>query len=170
MLYKRSILLFFDYLFYLDVKTIACYYFGKVFKMKKNNLSMIKHIHDEIEKRINSSLRSQQLTMAQMHLILELSDAPGQQLSLKELEQLLHVAQSTTAGVAARLEQKGFVESFIDQNDRRVKLVRITDQGRTCCFDSEKQIEHIETQLLDCLTEAEKAIFYELLQKICRQL
>lgn len=29
MLYKRSILLFFDYTFYLDIKSIACYYFGQ---------------------------------------------------------------------------------------------------------------------------------------------
>ena len=95
-----------------------------------------------------------------------LSQVPEGQRPLKELEQILHVAQSTAAGIIARLEQKGFVEGFGDAEDQRVKLVRITPAGVACVqaalncrFDAEKQI-------LSALTETEQDIFYPLLKRV----
>ena len=93
--------------------------------MQKNELcgALIKKVHDEIEKKANAMLRQQDLTLSQMNVLMELEAIPDHQLTLKELEGLLHVAQSTAAGIVVRLEQKGFVESFTDENDRRVKKV-----------------------------------------------
>lgn len=140
--------------------------------MQKNSLcgAMIKQLHDEIEKLANSSLRSQDLTMAQMHVLMELKAASERQLSLKELERLLHVAQSTTAGIVTRLEQKGFVETFGNNQDRRIKIVRITDSGLDCCASAEEHIQRTEAHLLSGLTEPERILFRDLLQKVCRSL
>lgn len=156
----------------IDKELKVCYCFCEVSDMQKNNLcgAMIKQIHDEIEKLSNSSLRSQDLTMAQMHVLMELEAAPARQLSLKELERLLHVAQSTTAGIVSRLEQKGFVKTFGDAQDRRVKIVRITDSGLDCCANAETYIQCTEARLLSGLTESEKTLFRELLRKICGNL
>ena len=132
--------------------------------------AMIKQLHDEIERRANSLLRDQDLTMAQMNVLMELESAPERQLSLKELEHLLHVAQSTTAGIVARLEQKGFVECFAASDDRRVKLTRITSAGLACCADAEKNIHSTEARLLAPLTDGERAMFSELLERICEYL
>ncbi|MGN1059596.1 MAG: MarR family winged helix-turn-helix transcriptional regulator, partial [Clostridia bacterium] len=90
---------------------------------------LIKQIHGELEKNANNAMRPLGLTMAQLGALLALNRAEEGQLSLKELEQYLHVAQSTAAGIVARLEQKGFVEGFGSASDRRVKLVRITPAG-----------------------------------------
>lgn len=140
--------------------------------MQMNNLcgAMIKQIHDTIEKVTNYSLRSQDLTMAQMNVLLELETAPDRQLSMKDLERLLHVAQSTTAGIVRRLEQKGFVEAFGNDQDRRIKMVRITNTGRECCAHAEEYIENTEDRLLSCLTETERIVFHDLLKKVCRNL
>lgn len=128
----------------------------------------IKQIHDELEKQANSALASQNLTLTQMRVLMELENVPEQQLTLKELESLLHVAQSTTAGLVVRLEQKGYVKSFTDANDRRVKWAAITESGLECCSNAHEHIRDMETQMLSGLTESEKDIFYNLLQKICR--
>ena len=76
-------------------------------------IKLIKQINDELRKNANNAMRAQDMTVAQLDALLELDHAPGKQRSLKELEQSLHVAQSTAAGIIARLEQKGFVDSLL---------------------------------------------------------
>ncbi len=136
--------------------------------MQKNYLcgALIKQIHDEIEKKANALLRQQDLTLSQMNVLMELEAAPARQLSLKELESLLHVAQSTAAGIVVRLEQKGFVESVTDENDRRVKKVSITPSGLACCRNASSDVTDMEERLLSGLTESEQTLFRELLEKV----
>ena len=127
---------------------------------------LIKQISDELRKNANNSLRPQGMTMAQLEALVELEQAPEQRRSLKELEQLLHVAQSTAAGIIARLEQKGFVEGFGDAGDRRVKLVRITPAGIACVHAAQHHRAEAEEKLLSGLTQTERDIFYSLLKKV----
>lgn len=128
---------------------------------------MIKQIHDCLEKDTNNTLRAQDLTMAQVGALIELRNAEEKQMPLKELERRLHVAQSTAAGIVVRLEQKGFLESFGSLDDRRIKMVRITRKGEECCLDSDRGMEQAEQKLLHSLTEEEKAVFLDLLEKVC---
>ena len=127
---------------------------------------LIKQIHDEIQKTVNNALRSQDMTLAQLEALLELDQAPENQLSLKELERRLHIAQSTTAGIIMRLEQKGFVEGFGDFGDRRIKLVRLTPAGADCLILAQGSRTEIEGKLLSGLTETERHIFFTLLKKV----
>ena len=127
---------------------------------------LIKQIHDELRKNANNAMRSQDMTMAQLDVLLELDCAPEKRRSLKELEQILHVAQSTAAGIIARLEQKGFVESFGDTADRRIKLVRITPAGTDCANSARQSMLEAEARLLCALTETERDIFFALLEKV----
>ncbi len=129
---------------------------------------LIKQIHDELDKQANNALSSQNLTLTQMRVLMELEAIPERQMSLKELESIVHVAQSTAAGIVVRLEQKGYVECFADANDRRVKRVAITLSGLECCKKAQSHIRYMEEQLLSGLTESEKTQFCNLLQKICR--
>lgn len=137
--------------------------------MKPNYVcgKLIKQIHDELEKQANGALSSQNLTLAQMHILMELDAVQEHQLTLKQLEGLLHVAQSTVAGIVIRLEQKGYVACFADENDRRVKRVSITDAGLDCCKEAQGHIKDMEERLLSGLNDAEKEIFCSLLQKVC---
>lgn len=127
---------------------------------------LLKQISDEMQKNANNYLRSQGLTLAQVGALLELYHAPERRLSMKELEKRLHVAQSTTAGIISRLEQKGLAEGFGDSGDKRIKLVRITQSGIENVLDGEKEAFRTEEQLLSGLTEAERSIFYTLLKKV----
>lgn len=127
---------------------------------------LIKQINDELLKNANNALRSQDMTMAQLEVLTELERAPDKQRSLKELEQILHVAQSTVVGIVARLEQKGFVEGFGASADRRVKLVRITREGAACANSAKHHRAEAEERLLSDLTQTERDIFYTLLKKV----
>lgn len=127
--------------------------------------ALIKQLHDALGKRANNALRSQDLTMAQVGALIELRFSPEKQMALKELERRLHVAQSTAAGIAARLEQKGFVEGFGDANDRRIKMLRITPAGEECCRRADQHMAATEETLLSGFTEAERAAFFSLLKR-----
>lgn len=127
---------------------------------------LIKQIHDELRKNANNAMRAQDMTMAQLAALAALDGAPEKQCSLKELEQSLRVAQSTAAGIISRLEQKGFVESYGDAADRRIKLVRITAAGMDCARAARQEMEAAERRLLSGLTETERDIFYTLLKKV----
>ncbi len=127
---------------------------------------LMKQIHDRMERQANNALRGQDLTMAQLSALVELNDTPERQLPLKELERILRVAQSTAAGIVARLEQKRFVEGFGDASDRRIKVVRITPLGEQYCKSAEQHMKEAEAALLAGLTETERGIFFSLLKKV----
>lgn len=127
---------------------------------------LIKQINSTLEKNANNTLRKQDLTFAQVTALLAIRDFPEQKVSLKELEKILHVAQSTTAGIINRLEQKGLVTGFGDSSDKRIKLVEITPMGESYCREAEQNMKEAEENLLSGLTETEKSIFNSLLQKV----
>lgn len=131
---------------------------------------LIKQINSTLEKNANNTLRKQGLTFAQVSALLAIRDFPERSVPLKELEKLLHVAQSTTAGIINRLEQKGLVTGVGDSRDKRIKLVRITPLGEKFCQDAEQNMEEAEEGLLSGLTETEQSIFNSLLQKVCATL
>lgn len=127
---------------------------------------LIRQIHTELEKNANNSLRQDDLTMSQISVLIELAQAEGNQMELKRLEQLLHVAQSTAAGIVRRLEQKGFVEGFGSPEDKRIKMIRITPEGLACCEKAKANAQDAETQLTSALTDTERTILVSLLQKV----
>ena len=127
---------------------------------------LIKQIHDALEKNANNALRSSGLTMAQVNALMILNDMPAQQLTLKQIEQSMRVAQSTAAGIVSRLEQKKLVESLGDSEDKRIKIIAITSQGKACCQQVEKSMQQWEDNLLSALSDTERDIIPALLRKI----
>lgn len=127
---------------------------------------LLKQINDELRKNANNAMRSQNMTMAQLEALVTLDQMPEKQMSLKELEQTLHVAQSTAAGIVVRLEQKGLAEGFGDANDRRIKKVRITPAGKEHVLCAKQNAMEAEDKLLASLTATEREIFFVLLQKV----
>ena len=91
-------------------------------------------------------------------------------LTLKELEKRLRVAQSTAAGIVVRLEQKGFAQGAGDPEDRRVKMVRITPAGLACCANARENVRRTEEHLLSGLTAEERLTFAALLKKVSENL
>ena len=126
----------------------------------------IKHINDVLQRDANNALRSQDLTLSQITVLLLLEGAPDGELSLKELERRLQVAQSTAAGIIVRLEQKGFITSYTSSEDKRIKMVRVTERGLGCCESAKQNMQRTGERLLSKLTEAERNMLIKLLQKV----
>lgn len=131
---------------------------------------LLKQIHDVQEKNINNTLRNLDLTFSQINVLRALVHSADKQMSLKELEKILHVAQSTTARIVAKMESKGLIDSFGDASDKRIKYIRLTQYGEQFSSNAKQKLEEEETRLLSSLTETEKMVFISLLQKITSNL
>lgn len=127
---------------------------------------LIKQIHNQLEKNANNVLRAQGLTMTQIGMLVELDAQPLGKMTMKELEQALRVAQSTVVGIVNRLEQRGYVVTFTDSDDKRVRVAQITEKGMQCCQQARKNMEQAEENLLAGLNGQERETFHKLLEKV----
>ncbi len=124
---------------------------------------VIKRISILIEKNINKMLAEKDLSSTQGFVLLFLSKCKNQTSTIKEIEKEFDTAQSTVFGIVTRLEKKGFVTSFVDEN--RIKFVVITKDGLELSDYIEKSIKTCEKNVFSCLTSTEQSIFIELLKK-----
>jgi MarR family transcriptional regulator, organic hydroperoxide resistance regulator len=69
------------------------------------------------------------LTSPQMQALAILTQAPQTEgMALKELSELMGLAQSTVSGIAERLEQKRLVRRLTDPADRRRTRIEVTER------------------------------------------
>ena len=130
----------------------------------------IKRINDLIAKEANRHLKAHNLTLAQNRLLMILYRQEQHTATLKELEGLFHVSQPTVVGLADRLEAKGFVTRCPDPCDRRVKHVRLTEEGCAICLASLEDIHGLESRLTAALTPEERIAFADMLMRITASL
>lgn len=130
------------------------------------SITLIKSIKDIEEKELNHALKALDITLSQAKVLSVLSKRPDNQATLKCLEKELDLAQSVTAGLIKRLEQKKYVESFGDPSDKRIKIVRITHLGEQTYQASQKILAELENKVLSDLTDDEKQQLKDLLIKV----
>lgn len=127
---------------------------------------LIRQINCALQKNANNELRAEDLTFAQVHLLFTLRRQKDGLCPLKELERLMGIAQSTTAGLVKRSAEKGFVELQDDPNDRRVKLAHITEKGLQVCDDTVEKIRRTEERMVERLSPEEADTLVTLLTKV----
>lgn len=126
----------------------------------------IKRIDNALEKEVNSNLQALNLTMQQNRLLIHLAHAPDHTLSLKELEEHFCAAQSTVAGLVSRMEKKGLVAALSHPEDRRIKLVKMTEEGARLHAIGHQNVIASEERLTSLLTEEEKETLLACLKKV----
>ena len=129
---------------------------------------LIRQINNALEKRVNNQLKEKGLTLSQMSALIEILNSPAKKLTFKELEKRLSLAQSTTAGLISRLEQKKLVIVSGDIDDRRIKYVEITSLGEKFCNEARQEMNHTENILLKNLSPAEIKSLLSLLEEVNR--
>ena len=139
---------------------------NRVYSKQNLNIVLMKKIQNEMSKKINNALKKRELTMPQAELLAELMESEQNKMTLKELEKSLHLSQPVTSEIVTRLENKGYVETFGNKQDKRIKVVKITKLGQRQAKVAGKYIENVERKMLFCLTKNERKNFDELLQKV----
>lgn len=129
-------------------------------------LILIKQLEVNMGRRMNNEMKELDMTLTQVRVLSILLEFPEKQATLKDLEKKLQVSQSVTVGIIKRLEQRKYVESFGDSEDKRIKIVKITSLGEQQYRCSNEILSRLEGDILSCLTENEITILQDLLNRI----
>lgn len=130
----------------------------------------LKLIHDCLQKHINNDLTEMDLTFSQHRTIIYLAHKEGHTAELKEMERQFRVSQPTVAGIAQRLEAKGYVESLAHPTDRRVKLIRLTPLGLELEERSCRKLIRRSREMVEGLSPGELEELERLLDIVYRNL
>lgn len=131
---------------------------------------LIRLIAGTLKKNADNKLRESNLTIGQVGAILTLSKAENHTLSFKELERLTHTSQPVNVGIISRLEDKGFVKTAVNPDDRRERYATLTEKGKSRAEEAENDIEASTSAIFSVLSEEEKAELKRILNKVCSQI
>ncbi|MFK4871832.1 MarR family winged helix-turn-helix transcriptional regulator [Novosphingobium sp. ZW T3_23] len=103
------------------------------------------------------------LTAVQYAALLTLRDHPG--LDQQTLAGMIAYDRVTIGGVIDRLVQKGFVNRETSPNDRRARVLMLSDQGGNAVEVATPWVDKVQEDLISQLTSEERDNFLNLLQK-----
>lgn len=126
---------------------------------------LIHKIENRMKARIDAQFSIHNLTFSQSQVLFQLKKHDGC-LSQKQLQDLCNVSHPTMVGLIQRLESNGFVTTRTDENDKRVKIVAITDKARSFYKDMEESREFSRKRMLKGLDDKQIEEFYSLLEKV----
>lgn len=82
------------------------------------------------------------------------------------LAQRLALDASTSGSALERVEKKGWIARRVHDEDKRRRLVRLTEEGRALLVELRDDVETVQHRLLDSLDPKERAVFMRLLAKL----
>ena len=86
----------------------------------------------------------------------------------KQLSQTLAVTAANITILLDRLVEKGWIERVRSETDRRVQHIYLTEAGAALAEDSYRLSLRCEFEMLKHLTEGERIMLLELLDKVAR--
>jgi DNA-binding MarR family transcriptional regulator len=92
--------------------------------------AVVVYLHKNCNADLFEAVGALELTLTQIKLLHHLEDQ-DRELTLKEGAQLVHVSLPAASRMVDDLVRRGFVERREDAEDRRMKRVRLTDDGRS---------------------------------------
>jgi MarR family transcriptional regulator, transcriptional regulator for hemolysin len=98
--------------------------------------------------------------------ILSVLTASGQRYHQTALARQVGIETPTLVGLLDRLEMMQWVRREPDPNDRRVKVIEATAEGKALCRKLRTQVEAVREQMLGALSADEVEAGVRLLEKI----
>ena len=115
---------------------------------------LFKNINDKLKVKADADLKHSNLTLAQSR-VLAFLDSRGGQTTQKEIEVYLEVSHPTVVGIISRMERNGHLRCWVDETDKRNKIVALTEQAKALGEEMEQRISANEKMLLATLSEAD---------------
>ncbi len=112
----------------------------------------------------DNALSSGTITFPQFCALLYLSQ--NGKCKMKELASHLDITPAAATGLIDRLIHQGMVSREDDANDRRIVWIVLSQKGRTALLNIEKQRIKSLTEVFGRLSEADRAAYLRILEKI----
>ena len=101
------------------------------------------------------------LTCLQYSALARIRERPG--IDVTRLSEIMDFDRSTLGGVMERLELKGYVRRRATLEDKRIKLLEVTKQGRALLDEMQPYVERAQRRILDGLRSEEQKALLKLL-------
>lgn len=139
--------------------------------MKHNNTGFyIKRISDYIETDANRALEQYGITCSQARVLSFLLKSQDKVTIQKDIENYLEIKHPTVIGILQRMEAKGIIMSEVDPQDKRQRIITLTDSA----FELEKRIadhvEDAEQRMAEGMTKEELETIKQLLYKVYKNI
>lgn len=106
------------------------------------------------------------LQLRQVEFTILVLVSSNEDVTQKALSLALGIAAPNLTVILDRLDKRGLVRRVRSEADRRAQYVQITAKGRTLTRKAHLLSEQMEAELLGPLSQAERAMLFELLQKV----
>ncbi len=123
---------------------------------------LLKMINDRLKAKADANLKALDLTFSQSR-VLAVLHSKGGMATQKELEDCLEVSHPTIVGIVSRMEQSGYVTTWIDPKVQRSKMVQLTQKANDLETLLGQQINEQEHAMLKGMTPDQVRQLKELL-------
>lgn len=135
--------------------------------MKNDKIAiLVKKVSLEIEKLSNRMLVPYDLTHTQFKILMMLFRNPDKSIRQADIEEKFSMTNPTVTGIIQNLEKKELVMRVENPNDKRSKLLSLTEKARAMEKELIEISERREKLITQNLTEAECEQLISLLKKI----
>jgi MarR family transcriptional regulator, lower aerobic nicotinate degradation pathway regulator len=104
------------------------------------------------------------LTCLQFSTLARIRERPG--IDVTRLSEIIEFDRSTLGGVVERLEMKGYILRRGTTEDKRIKLLEVTRQGRKLLDEIQPAVERAQSRVLSGLSVGEQKILLKLLTRL----
>jgi DNA-binding MarR family transcriptional regulator len=104
------------------------------------------------------------VTPVQFAVLNTLAEQPG--IDQRTLARLVSFDTSTIGGVIDRLEARGALTRNLSPDDRRVRLLHLTDEGRQILAGVTPTMTLAQERILEPLSASERRLFMDLMQRV----
>lgn len=117
------------------------------------------------EEWINFDLKFSKLEIFSMLLLDRNSEV-----TMSELIEYINSPMSTATGIVDRLVKKGFVVRDRSETDRRIVIIKLTEEGTKVIKNLKDIIGQYVNMAIECLSEEEKQIMMKIIFKVIKNL
>lgn len=134
--------------------------------MKDSIAIMIKRLGQEFDKLSNKVLAQYDLTASQFKVLKFIMMKPEFSVRQIDIENYFSMSNPTVTGIIQNLEKKELIERVANPEDKRSKVIRVTEKVRGMEDDITRIGKELEEQFTRKLTDEEKYILRTILNKM----
>lgn len=126
---------------------------------------LIKQISEKTDKKIIRTFKKYGVTCSQ-HRTLTFLNGSGGKSTQKDVETYLEVSHPTVVGILSGLESRGLVSCVFDSDDKRMKSVYLTEDGRALLKSSYQDATEAGKEFWKDISDEETETLIRILEKL----
>lgn len=132
-----------------------------------SSISLFSHIHSITADFLSDKLKERGFPgFASSHGFILFQLSRNEHLTMSEISTRINRDKSTTTVLVRKLEKEGFISSTPDTNDKRSRIVKLTEKGKQFNSITEDISHELMETFYKGFSKEEKEIFFQTLLKI----